>query len=251
MLRRVHDLQKYAIAAADGELGNVSDFYFDDQSWVVRYVVVDTGGWLPGRLVLISPDSIQQPDDARRCLPVSLTRQQVEHSPGIEAHLPFSRRQEVAYREYFGWPPYWGGLFGSTSFGLNPEAIAVAEHEAERHARAAENVEPHLRSTGDIAGYHIRASDGGLGHVSDFIIDDETWAIRYLVVDTRDWLPGKRVLVAPEWVDAIDWPASDVVVDLPRGKIKDAPAYDEHAPLTREYESRLHAYYGQPAYWSS
>ena len=109
--------------------------------------------------------------------------------------------------------------------------------------------DPHLRSTHDVSGYHIQAADGEIGHVEDFIIDDETWAIRYLIVDTRNWWPGKKVLVSPQWIERVSWSESKVFVNLSRETIKQSPEYTEESLLTRDYETGLHRHYNRQGYW--
>ncbi len=114
---------------------------------------------------------------------------------------------------------------------------------------AEERGDPHLRSTKEVEGYYIRATDGEIGHVEDFVVDDEEWAIRYVVVDTRNWLPGRKVLVSPRWISHLSWPQKEVYVDLTRDETKSAPEWDPDAPLDRQYEMRLHEHYGRPPYW--
>jgi len=239
MLRSAHELMGYRIQASDGQLGKVYDFLFDDRSWVVRYIAVDTGNWLPGRLVLVSPVEAGQPQWGEHVLPVSLTRQQVEDSPPIEAHLPISRQQEMLLADYYGWVPYWG----PTAPVMSPIPVPTTPPQDRGH------VEPHLRSLRDIRGYHIRATDEAIGHVSDFVIDTESWAIRYAVADTRNWLPGKKVLLAPQWIQSVDWANKLVCLDHTREQMLNSPQFDPSSPVNREYEERLYDYYGRPAYW--
>jgi hypothetical protein len=241
MLRSVKDLRGYIIGAIDGEIGQVHELYFDDQSWIVRYLVVDTGTWLPGRRVLLSPMALGQPDWETHVLPVGLTKEQVENSPPIAVDKPVSRQMESDLHAYYGWRPYWSGP-------APVAAQAVAAAEAKRRATG-EWADPHLRSTREVIGYHIEASDGEIGHVEDLIVDDEAWILRYLVIDTRNWLPGKKVLVAPAWTKAVDWAQRRVHVDLSRETIENGPTYDPAAPVNREYELQLYDYYGRPYYW--
>jgi len=244
-------LQNFVIHASDGDLGYVHELYFDDETWTIRYLNIDTGGWLGGRRVLISPFSIIRTAwDALR-LDVALTKKQVEDSPDIDTHRPVSRQHEAAYLGYFGFPYYWGGpfLWGTAYY---PSGVAVsdassAETLADRVGR--ESADSHLRSTGAVTGYHIEAADGEIGHVDGFVVDDETWAIRYIEVDTRKWLPGKKVLVPPAWIEGVSWTDSKVRVGLSREAVKEAPEYDEFVPMTREYENRLYLHYGRPPYW--
>lgn len=236
MLRSIKNLGGYTLQATDGEVGKVREFYFDDQTWTVRYLVADTGNWLVGRLVLLSMASLGNPDWERKLFPVNLRKAQVEKSPPIEADEPVSRQMELDLHSYYGWPPYW-----------NASAYIAAARVNAQQDRAGD---PHLRSTREVIGYHIQATDGEIGHVDDFVVDDEVWVIRYMVVDTRNWLPGKKVLVAPLWTSDIDWASRRVSVDLARDTIKSGPEFDPSRPVNREYEVRLYDYYGRPHYWT-
>ena len=253
MLKSVAQLQGSTIRATDGEIGKVDQFYFDDETWAIRYLVVNTSSWLAGRLVLISPIALGQRGWESKRLDVALTKKQIEDSPPIDTHKPVSRQHEAVYLGYYGYPYYWGGpnLWGLTSYpaGLTVEREAVTKAEASQARAGKESADSHLRSTNEVTGYHIEAADGVIGHVADFIVDDETWAIRYLEVDTRNWWPGKKVLVSPQWIENVSWPDSKVCLHLSRETIKNGPEYVESMPITREYENRLHSYYGQPPYW--
>ncbi len=247
MLLSAADLQHYAVRGTDGNIGKVREFYFDDQSCTIRYLVADTGGWLTGRLVLLAPDAITQVDQESKVIEVSLSQQQVENSPSIYEHQPVSRQYETRYYDYYGWPYYWAQGFPVGVPGVHP---ASAVQDAVRpDAESVEGVtqedpaDPHLQSTRDVTGCGIQARNGHIGHVDDFILDDQAWQIRYIVADTRDWLPGKKVLIAPEWIRDVAWEESKVYVDLAREKIKDAPEYDPHEAIDKEYEERLHNYY--------
>jgi PRC-barrel domain len=255
MLRNVIHLKDFVIQATDGEIGKVDQFYFDDETWAIRYLVVNTSRWLDGRLVLISPIVLGQKQkgwESKR-LDVTLTKKQIEDSPRIDTHRPVSRQHEAVYLGYYGYPYYWGGpnLWGLASYpaGLAVQRETVTEAEAAQARAGKESADSHLRTTNEVTGYHIKAADGEIGHVEDFIVDDETWAIRYLEVDTRNWWPGKKVLVSPAWIDNVSWPDSEVYVGLSRETIKNGPEYTESMPITREFEKRLYDHYGRPAYW--
>ena len=262
MLRNLQDLDNYKIHATDGEIGHVKDFYFDDDAWVVRYFVVETGTWLASRQVLVSPISVRQPLWAERTLPVSITQDQVRNSPHIDTDKPVSRQNEEQYMGYYGYPAYWGGegLWGA---GLYPGAMlpgfvgygtdrvtrerqleAYLRDERQRHR----NDDPHLRSSLAVTGYHIEATDGEIGHVSGFLVDDETWAVRYLVVDTSNWWLGQKVLVAPMWITGVHWSERTVSIDLSRQSISKAPLYDPVVQWTDEQDLRLHKHYGINGY---
>lgn len=258
MLRSTKELQGYTLGASDGAIGVVREFYFDDDAWIIRYLVAETGSWLMGRQVLIPPRMIETPDDEQRMLPVNLTRKQIENSPSIDTDKPVSRQFEEQYHQYYGWPSYWGvsglGLAQpnpSVPDYIAPTAPALAAQDALEQLQHQEqqSADPHLRSSAEVEGYHLQANDEGIGHIDDFLIDDTTWAIRYLVIDTRNWWPGKKVLIAPLWIKDISWPERKVYLDLLRQAIEEAPVYDGYAEIDRDYEARLFKHYNQPGHW--
>lgn len=247
MLRRVKELIGYRLAAKDGEIGKTKDLFFDDRLWVIRYLAAATGGWLSGRKVVIPRVVLGEPDWARQLFPVGLTTKQVEDSPPIAEHEPVSRQHEASLHEHFRIDPYWvvappGGAFAF--------AERTAETGKERSKAANNEGDPHLRSCTEVKGYHIQALDGEIGHVEDFVVDDDQWLLRYLVVDLRNLLPGRKVLVAVPWIDRINWSESKVYVDLKREQVKDAPEFESRAPVNRRFEERLYDYYGRPSYWA-
>jgi hypothetical protein len=243
----MNEIIGYKIEAKDGELGRAKDFLFDDRSWAVRYLVVDTGEWLLDRQVLISPQAMKGPDWARGTIPVALTKTQVENSPGIESDLPVSRQHEQQLAEYYSWQPYWQfGLPLGSPISMMPVPAAISVEESGKKDVPGD---PDLRSVKAVAGYHIHASDGEIGHVAEFVVDTEDWIIRYLVVDTRNWLPGKKVLVSPAWVKRVSWDEKSLHVEMTRQQIRGSVAFDSSAPINREYEARLYDYYGRPKYW--
>ena len=249
MLTNAAFLKGLAIHATDGELGTVDQFYFDDETWAIRYLAVETG-WLGGRQVLISPMSVLHTDWPAKRLDVSLTKKQVENSPDINTHLPVSRQHEAEYNLYYGYPYYWGGpyLWGPV---LYPAGLAIPTTASTKAADRveSESADSHLFSAEAITGYYVEATDGEIGHVDGFVIDDEAWAIRYVEVATRNWLPGKKVLISPAWIERVSWAESNISVGLSREAIKSCPEYLLSRPLTREYEDQLHAHYGRPPYW--
>ncbi len=251
MLRTAGNLKGITIEAMDGDIGSVQDLYFDDQTWTVRYVVVDTGTWLPGRQVLISPFAFQVVQSASR-LRTSLTKEQVRDSPSIDTDRAVDRQREIAFSQYYGYPYYWLGPYrwgdlASPALPLTPPQPSALEQDI--LARDQESGDPHLRSARDVMGYYIQATDGDVGHVEDFLVDDETWAIRYCIVDTRNWLPGRKVLISPEWIQRVSWEDSKVYVDLSQRHIEAAPEFDPSMPLAREHEDRLHTHLGRAKYW--
>lgn len=264
MLRDTKSLDNFAIRATDGEIGKIKDMYFDDDAWALRYFVVDTGEWLASRKVLISPVSVQEPDWHGKTLPVSITKSQVSNSPEIDTDKPVSRQNEEQYFGYYGYPYYWGGmgLWGDAMYPYEvPTHISSGAGWVERQrddeaAMASErarhrNDDPHLRSCETVKGYHVHATDGEIGHVSGFLVDEDTWAIRYLVVNTSNWWMGHEVLIAPAWISGVHWSDKTVSVDLSRDTIKASPPYDAKALLDREWERNLYKHYGRPGYWSA
>ncbi|MEX1049700.1 MAG: PRC-barrel domain-containing protein [Akkermansiaceae bacterium] len=261
MLRTAKQLKGLKLRALDGEIGRIHEFLFDDAHWTVRYLVADTGTWLTGRQVLISPSALEPVDAQAGLLPVRLSQAQIEDSPPVSSDEPVSRQHERYFYGYYGWPNYWYGpmAWGASSYPLahspGPADAALGSPGAPVDAPAGasgvsaeETGDPHLRSTAAVSGYHIGASDGEIGHVEDFIIDDETWAIRYIVVDTRNWWYGNQVLISPRWIKDIYWAEMKVSVDLTREQIKAAPAYAAGS-LDREYEAGLHHHYEREGYW--
>ena len=245
MIRSVKHLKRFDIVATDGSIGAVDDFYFDDERWVVRYIVVDTGKWLPGRRVLISPYSVIRTEWGEQRVLLSITRGQVKDSPAIDTHQPVSRQHETNYLRHFGYPYYWthAGLWGAYPSPMLPTAVQMAKHEATLagdQQRATASADSHLRSVAEVTGYLIRATDGELGHVDDFLIGDVSWAVRYLVINTSNWWFGRHVLVAPRWITAIDWVSKTVDVNVTRAAIKSAPAYDRAEHVDRQWEAAYH-----------
>lgn len=245
MLNKAKTLKGYKLASLDGEIGTVEEFYFDDQHWTVRYLVADTGTWLTDRQVLISPYALAGANKEEQHIVVDLTKKQIEDSPPLDSHKPVSRQFEEVYYGYYGWPAYWEGPY---MWGSYPNL--VRDREKWSKATYKEKAwDPHLRSTRDVSGHHLQAVDGEIGHLEDFVIDDETWAIRYLIIDTQNWWPGKKVLVSPRWIERVSWSESKVFVSLSRETIKQSPEYTEELLLTRDYETGLHRHYDREGYW--
>ncbi len=234
----------YAIAASDGRVGTVSDFLFDDSSWLVRWLVVDTGNWLSGRKVLLPPSAMGHLEEDEHEFSVRLTRQQVKDSPNVETERPVSRQMEYGVYDYYGWNPYWSTGFYMGGYASMGEPIPTAlDREAAEGISDAQD-DPHLRSIDAVTGYHIHTRDGDIGHVEDFLVQDADWSIHYLVVDTKNWWPGKRVLISPRSVRNIDWPNRLINIDADRDTVKNSPTYDESVEVDRAYEQHFHNYYG-------
>ena len=242
MLRQFHDLKNFTLATRDGEIGKIKELYFDDVSWTVRYIVVDTGTWLMDRQVLIAPAALGAIDAEHHAISVQLTKEQIQQSPPIDADMPVSRQHEIEWHQYYGYPGYWLSP-ASITFGAAP-MIPVPVLDVPHQDLG----DPHLRSLDEVHGYTIHASDGGeIGKVDDLILDDQGWAIRYFVV-SLGWL-GKKFIFSPEWVKTVSWDDASVFVSLDLQTIQEAPEWTHDQPMTREYEQQLHDYYGRRAYW--
>jgi hypothetical protein len=253
MLRSLKNLHGYKVSASDGDLGKVVDFLVDDERWVIRYLVVEAGTLFAGRRVLISPVSFRQVDWSTRRFHLALTMEKIKNSPSIDVDKPVSRQHERDYYRYYGYPYYWGysGVWG---MGYYPGLLADStwQHPAPQHATGAiASGDSHLRSVKEVDGYAVQGSDGDVGHVADFVVDDESWAVRYLTIDTSNWWFGTKVLVAPNWAQDVNWLERKVHIDLTRQSIKSSPPWDADAAISREYESSLHAHYSRPVYWAS
>ncbi len=246
MLHRLKTLKEYKLDSLDGEMGHVNDFYFDDRHWTVRYLVADTGSWLRGRQVLISPHALVAAIKEEKHIAVDLTRKRIEESPSLASDKPVSRQFEMDYYGYYGWAPYWGGAL---AWGHYPFPMALMDPAGDKSNSPEKEWDSHLRSMREVTGYSIQADDGTIGHVEDFILDDETWTIRYLIVDTRNWWPGRKVLVSPRWIDKVSWSDSKVFIHLPCDAIKQSPEYTEESLITRDYETALHRHYQIDGYW--
>ena len=262
MLRSMDDLKDYTISATDGTIGQVKDFYFDDESWVTRYLIVETGNWLFSKKVLISPLAITQPNWVDKEIPVLLTKERVKNCPDIDTEQPVSRQHEILYLGYYDYPQYWGtsGVWGNGVYPglLMTGNIALASRGAEQETEGVlasaemarhKDDDIHLRSFNAVLGYHIVTTDGDIGHVSGMLLDDETWAVRYLIVNTSNWWMGHQVLIAPQWIRDVSWAQSTVSVNLTREAVREAPPYDPAVPLNRAQEITIHEHYGQLGYW--
>jgi sporulation protein YlmC with PRC-barrel domain len=235
MLRSVSELIGYTVKAIDGDAGSVADFHFDDREWTIRYLVVETGSSFQGRRVLVSTVALGHPEWEAQAFPAVLTKEQLESSPPVDTQKPVSRQMEEELHAYYGWSPYW------------KEARALAAVRVIDQAMAEGTVEAlAIHSLQEVLDYDIQAKDGAIGRLDDVIADVDAWKIRYLVVDTGGWLVGRRVLVAPTWVDMVAWPEKNVHVGLTRDVVRDSPEFDPSAPVSAEYELRLYDYYGRP-----
>lgn len=230
MLKSLETWRDYKIKATDGQIGSIDDFYFDDQDWAVRYFVVDIGNWFGDQKVLLAPAAIESVDWGAEMFLVNLTKEDVEASPAIDTARPYSHQQMMKQPPTYPWPPIGrlgGGLLNENLVGMHPnsivETIKAKKQATETASTPRDN--SHLRSANEVSGYYIRARDGEIGHVEDFLVHQETWAIHYIVVDTRNWLPGKKVLVSPAWIKEVAWNQASVYVDLSRETIENSPEF--------------------------
>ena len=243
MLRSIKHLYRSKLGATDGDIGHVQDFYFDDQNWVVRYVIVDAGSWLPGRQVLISPHAVRSLDVSEKILQVNLTRLQIENSPLIETHKPVSRQYEEDHYKYDGWPNYWqgGGLWGVSGFPVYELPLTpIPEEPATQPSSPRDGADAHLRSTKAVNGYQIKASDGTAGHVCDFMIDVQSWAIRQLVVKTGHRLTGREVQVPASNVSRISYEESLIFVNMTIDAVEQSPPYPLDSDATAMISAKTH-----------
>lgn len=249
MLRSVDKLKGYSIRATDGEIGKVDELFFDELSWRVRYLVINVGNWLFGRRVLIAPTAVSQIDVEAERLFLSLNKELIEKSPDVNTDEPVSRENERSLHEYYQWRPYWVGGIGGPFYGGYPAVLAETHYArpAEKQEGEQTDIETdessHLRSTAEVVGYHIQASDGGIGRVTDFLFDDEEWAIRELVVDTSNWLPGRKVLIAPPWIERIRWAERKVYVALTQESVRESPPFIPDLLDMERYERQLLEHY--------
>jgi hypothetical protein len=250
MLRSLKDLERYDVSATDADLGRVVNFLLDDEHWAIRYLVVDAGAFLYSRRVLVSPISFRRADWATHRFHLALTMASIKSSPSVDLDKPVCRQNERDQALHYDYPFYWGyiGLWGQ---GPSPGLLAAGAKMETPAPRSNKPNDVHLRSANEVLRYHVHATDGDMGHLDDFIIDDETWEVRYLVIQTSHLWFGKKVLVPPRWTSRISWEGEAAYVDLTREAIKSCPVWNAGAPINREYEAHLYDYYGRPAYWGA
>lgn len=234
----------YQVRASDGDIGRVHDFLVDEDEWAVRYIVVDTAQWLFGRQVLLSPDAVGRASWADKRLDFSVTKEKIESSPDISRDMPVSRRKELEMIRHYGWTTYWMPVGA-----LHPQPLQRATASPDEQEQEQGEGSSHLRSQREILSYSIHAKDGDIGKAVDLIVDDESWHVRYLIVDTKVWLPGRKVLISNDRIVDISWAEKELRVDLTKDEVRGSPTYDPYKPINREYETVLYDYYGCPHYW--
>jgi hypothetical protein len=253
MLRSVKDLIGYPIETVDGRIGKVKDALFDDRYWRLRYIVADTGTWLPGKKVLLTPYHLKKLETGwiGNGIKTDLTKEQLEGSPDLKTDAPVCMQYEEEYAKYYDLPSYWMDpyLFGGSTVppGMAAEVTPKSEADRQAHEFRMRQIEgKHLRSAHEILGYHIEAKDDSFGHVEDFIIEEENWRLQYLVIDTTNWLPGGSSLIDIGWAEGFDWRNKTAKVDLLRKQIEMAPRFDPYDPVNVDKHQKLYDYYGKP-----
>lgn len=246
MFYTVRSLKGYGLESKDGPIGCVDQFYFDDKHWTVRYLVAETKAWLAGRQVLLSPHALASVDEENHRIGVDLTKAEIEGAPSPGTHLPVSRQFETSFYGYYGWPMYWSGPYVWGNYSYLKRDRKRWEAATPPHKKR----DSHLRSTDEVGAYHVEAKGGEIGHIEDLVVDDKTWAIRYVVVGTHNGWPGKKVLLATRWIERVSWGQSKVYFGLTREAIRNAPEYTGQTPITYEYEQALHKYHDIPGYWA-
>lgn len=252
MLRRLATIRDCMLSATDGDIGLARDVLFDDETWTVRYLLVKAGGWLRGREVLISPKSLGEVDSENHLIPTNLTQEQVRNSPQFDAAFPITRDQENEYHRYFGWPVYWSGLvvgIGSMPLPMRPEtdesvrtkAASIPDKEDVKGPTAGHV--SRVRSAREVEGYHVHANDGDIGHVEEYLIDSWDWQVKFLVVGTRNWWPGRKVVIPTSSFEHVDWLNRSVITHLSRDQVRNAPEFSP-AVFDEGYEDSLKGYYG-------
>jgi len=249
-LRSVDSFIDSPVSCVDGELGKVDDLLFEDHKWGLRYLVVEAGGWFSTKQVLISPGHLARPRETAGdgVFPVILTKQQLKESPLLESHAPISRQYEEEHARYHNIHGYW---MGASLWGASPFPEIHSPGEVYEHETNIDKIEKsNLRSSSQIMGYTVAATDGEVGEVKDVIIDIDTWKVRYLVLDVGNWLSGRQVIVDTDWVEHFSYDDKTAHVSLAKDQIKEAPAFDPNEPINRSYEVTLYDFYGKPHYWS-
>jgi sporulation protein YlmC with PRC-barrel domain len=253
MLLAASAIKGYSVEAQDGALGTVKDLLFDDRTWQIKWLVVQTGSWLFDREVLLHPSAIEGFDNIRQTLHFSLTKQQVQDSPQLSTDEPVSQQHESNTLGYYGWDPFWGSdMYGTMLAGgmVGPPRYFGSKERYNDLGLdyAHDGADPHLRSIHEVTGYHVHATDGDMGHVANLLIDNVQWGVRYLIVDTSNWWMGKQVLMSPYSVDSVAWPDHTIYLDVRQAKVRASPEWDPATVIVENYQHDLHKHYGWKGY---
>jgi len=247
MFRTIRNLLGSPIEAEDGLCGKCSDFLFDDREYAIRYIVVDTGGILQRNQVVLSPLLFRDPDLGAysKTMPVNVSKERIDKAPPLDEAAPVSREYEEALARYYNHDAYW---VGSDVWGFGPHPVPVPNPSTtEELAEDLQTIrDHHLRSANELLRYQIRGSDGEIGSVQDFVVETKLWQIRFYVVDTGGWLPGRKVLLSPLWEDEIRWEDKSISFELTREQIENSPEFDPRRPVNQDYEGAVYDYYGKP-----
>jgi len=253
MLRVASSLIGYDVEASDGDAGSVHDILFDDITWKIRWLVIDTGGWLSGRRVLIHPSAVSPLNLESSRLQVNLSRLAISEAPGSLLDRPVSQQQEKSLYDYYDWDPAWGGsYFGQGTMVADLEPVMYFDQDTVRGAAGngfhLEAGDPHLRSLSEVKGYHVHANDGDIGHVQDVLLDDAKWLILYVIIDTKNWWVGQHVLISPYAVTHLEYPDQKIRVDTTMAKIRSSPPWKPEELIDELYQAKLHHHYNWPKY---
>ena len=248
MIRTVMELIDNTFRAADGDVGDVHDLYFDDASWTIRYFVVDVHRWLPGLSLLLPPRSITRHDRTARVMHTDLSKEEMEETPTAFEDNAVGRQRTDGLFDHEGWKPYWLGTTSAleATASIAPLRSHVTDAEAGGRDDDPHNG-PNLRSVKKVRGYRVECSDAKVGEVVDFAYDDETWHVRYVVVETQRFSPHRRVLIAPSWTQRIDWTDRAITLDLTCDEVERAPSLEPGEEVDTAYEETLRAHFGMPS----
>lgn len=241
MLHSFKKILNTTLHATDGEIGHLDDLLFDDQLWIVRYVVVRTGVFLKRHRVLISPLGVAQVDWDNQALRLHLTRRQIEESPDVDTDQPLFRQMEKRYFDYYSWPYYWSEM---SIWGIDPRnsimsgeveepTTGVSREAGPEEAREEPEGDPHLRSFREVSRYSFDAEETTFGQVADLLIEDDDWTVRYLVAETRTWWPSQRLLISPSWIRKIDWGDRCIKLRLTKDEIEASPEFSRRSGEAR------------------
>lgn len=248
------EIRGYRLLNGDDDLGRIIDFFIQDKTWDPKYLVVNIGGWLTRRKVVLSPAVFGSLDLDEDSIEVSLSRKEIEEGPTLAQHETVSAKHRKAVAVYYAWPTGWAAGIGAPAMiptiPVNQETVASFVNAGKAKSETPDDpTEDNLRSFKEIKGYSIEATDGSIGHVEDIIVDPVDWKSRYLVVDTRNWLPGRKVLVGIHWLDSLSFTKQSASLKLERKAIESSPEYDPKGRVDSEFEKRIHEHYGLPTYW--
>lgn len=247
MLFAITGLLGCPVRTEDGDAGTVKDYLFDDRNWRIRWMVVDTGAWLPGRKILIHPSAIEPlvippstgglgmgPGVDRPVVSVALTQNEIKASPDASEDEPVTQQMEDRLYDHYSRDPIWGATIFGTNAISPPISAPPLVADPRRHGKIETGPHPgdgdsHLRSAASVKGYHVEATNGEIGHVENFLIDDADWSVRYLLIATRNWWPGKHVQLAPNTVEAFDWMRKHIALNVTREQVQSSPEWDPAA----------------------